>query len=209
MPAVWAMVWKLLQWPLVFLLVSTAVGLIYYFAPDAEQDGRAITPGSLLAATLLAGRRRSAAASTWSISATTTPPTARSVASSCCCSWFYPRRPGDCDGAEMNAEIEHAWPGAKRRARRCPVRRRRSDARQRARTESADQLDQLRMGPHPHSRDLRALRTALRSESAPCSVSSFYFFLYPSTVSPLFWRSQKTFVTCTACGASGGRGARA
>ena len=30
--------WKILQWPLAFLLVATAVGLVYYFAPDAEQD---------------------------------------------------------------------------------------------------------------------------------------------------------------------------
>src|SRR5687768_1461304 len=36
--AVFEWTWKILQWPLAFLLVSTAVGLVYYFAPDAEQD---------------------------------------------------------------------------------------------------------------------------------------------------------------------------
>jgi membrane protein len=42
------MTWKILQWPLAFLLVSTAVGLVYYFAPDAEQDWVWITPGAIL-----------------------------------------------------------------------------------------------------------------------------------------------------------------
>ena len=37
--------WKILQWPLVFALVATAVALVYYFAPDAEQDWIWITPG--------------------------------------------------------------------------------------------------------------------------------------------------------------------
>jgi membrane protein len=32
--------WLVLQWPLVFALVATAIGLVYYFAPDAEQDWR-------------------------------------------------------------------------------------------------------------------------------------------------------------------------
>ena len=40
--------WKILQWPLVFWLVSTAVGLVYYFAPDAEQDWVWITPGAVI-----------------------------------------------------------------------------------------------------------------------------------------------------------------
>src|SRR5687768_16633769 len=44
--------WKILQWPVAFALVVTGIGLIYYFAPDAEQDFTWITPGSLIAATL-------------------------------------------------------------------------------------------------------------------------------------------------------------
>lgn len=40
--------WKILQWPLAFFLVCTAVGLVYYFAPDAEQDWVWITPGAVL-----------------------------------------------------------------------------------------------------------------------------------------------------------------
>src|SRR4051812_23110199 len=30
--------WKVLQWPIAFLLVSTGFGLVYYYAPDAEQE---------------------------------------------------------------------------------------------------------------------------------------------------------------------------
>lgn len=37
--AVFEWTWKILHWPLVFFLVSTAVGLAYYFAPDAEGLG--------------------------------------------------------------------------------------------------------------------------------------------------------------------------
>src|SRR5689334_4397250 len=41
--------WKILQWPVVFILVSVAVALVYYFAPDADQDWIWITPGSIFA----------------------------------------------------------------------------------------------------------------------------------------------------------------
>lgn len=44
--------WKIAQWPLVFVLVATALALLYYFAPDAEQDWVWITPGSVLATSL-------------------------------------------------------------------------------------------------------------------------------------------------------------
>jgi membrane protein len=44
-----ASVWAVAQWPIVFLLVAFGVALIYYFAPDADQDWAFITPGSALA----------------------------------------------------------------------------------------------------------------------------------------------------------------
>jgi len=47
---VWS--WKIGQWPLAFLLVSTGFGLIYYFAPDAEQEWAWITPGAIAATAL-------------------------------------------------------------------------------------------------------------------------------------------------------------
>jgi len=44
--------WWILQWPVAFVLVATAIGLVYYFAPDAVQDWIWITPGSILATVL-------------------------------------------------------------------------------------------------------------------------------------------------------------
>jgi membrane protein len=44
--------WKILQWPVVFLLASTGFGFVYYFAPDAEQEWAWITPGALVATVL-------------------------------------------------------------------------------------------------------------------------------------------------------------
>ena len=46
------MAWKVLQWPVVFLLASTGFGVVYYFAPDAEQEWVWITPGALTATAL-------------------------------------------------------------------------------------------------------------------------------------------------------------
>jgi membrane protein len=45
-------VWLILQWPLAFALVATAIGLLYYFGPDADQDWAWITPGAVAATAL-------------------------------------------------------------------------------------------------------------------------------------------------------------
>ena len=47
-----ALTWKIAQWPIAFALVVTGIGLVYYFAPDAEQDWAWITPGAVLATVL-------------------------------------------------------------------------------------------------------------------------------------------------------------
>lgn len=49
-PFEWA--WFALQWPLVFLFVATAIGLVYYFAPDGERRLGWIAPGALAATVL-------------------------------------------------------------------------------------------------------------------------------------------------------------
>jgi membrane protein len=43
------MAWTILQWPVVFLFMLFAIGMVYYFAPSVEQDWRWLTPGSLFA----------------------------------------------------------------------------------------------------------------------------------------------------------------
>jgi len=47
-----ATAWTIVQWPIVFLLVTFGVALTYYFAPDLDQDWAFITPGSALATVL-------------------------------------------------------------------------------------------------------------------------------------------------------------
>jgi membrane protein len=41
--------WWILQWPVVLALVATGIAIVYFFAPDAEQEWVLITPGSILA----------------------------------------------------------------------------------------------------------------------------------------------------------------
>jgi membrane protein len=45
-------VWAVVEWPLVFGLVVTALGWVYYFAPDVRRRRAWFTPGAV-AATLL------------------------------------------------------------------------------------------------------------------------------------------------------------
>src|ERR1700730_3144057 len=44
--------WKILQWPIVFLVISLGFGLVYYLAPDVEQLWPWIVPGSRFATIL-------------------------------------------------------------------------------------------------------------------------------------------------------------
>jgi len=41
-------VWKIVQWPVAFFFVLVAFALIYFWGPDAEQEWKWITPGSLV-----------------------------------------------------------------------------------------------------------------------------------------------------------------
>src|SRR5918994_3289371 len=47
--SVFATLWRIVQWPVVALVVLFAFALIYYFAPAAKQRFRWISPGSVLA----------------------------------------------------------------------------------------------------------------------------------------------------------------
>jgi membrane protein len=104
--------WLVLQWPLVFMLVATGLGLIYYFGPDAEQDWAWITPGAV-AGTVL-----------WLVAslvlklyvANFTDYNAAYGAVGgviVLMLWFYVSGLAILAGAEMNAEIEHASPYGK------------------------------------------------------------------------------------------------
>jgi len=102
-----AWTWTIVQWPIVFLLVTLAVALVYYYAPDAVQEWIWITPGSVLATTLwllislgfkfyvahFAGYNATYGAIGGVIVTML---------------WFYLSALAVLVGAELNAEIEHA-----------------------------------------------------------------------------------------------------
>lgn len=104
--------WKIVMWPLVFLLVTTAIALVYYFAPDAEQDWVWITPGSVLATTLwllvsLGLKYYLAKAGDYNETYGTIGGVMVLML------WFYLSGLAILIGAELNAEIEHASPYGK------------------------------------------------------------------------------------------------
>lgn len=104
--------WKVVQWPVVFLLISTAIALVYYFAPDAEQDWIWITPGSVLAAALwIAGSLGFRFYLTNFGDYNETYGAIGGVM--VLLLWFYVSGMALLIGAELNAEIEHASPYGK------------------------------------------------------------------------------------------------
>ena len=111
--------WKILQWPLVFALVTTAIAMVYYFAPDAEQDWVWITPGSILATTLwilisLGFKLYLARFGTYNETYGTIGGVMVLLL------WFYLSGIALLIGAEMNAEIEHASPYGKEPGEKVP-----------------------------------------------------------------------------------------
>jgi membrane protein len=113
----WA--WWILQWPVVFAFVATAIAVIYYFAPDVEQDWIWITPGSILATGLWIGislalklyyqMMPNANAAYGTIGGVMV-----------LMLWFYVSGLALLLGAELNAEIEHASPYGKDPGERVP-----------------------------------------------------------------------------------------
>ena len=111
--------WWVLQWPVVFALVASAIGLVYYFAPDVEQDWVWITPGSVLATGLWL------AVSLALKLYYTIVPNANAAYGTIggimvLMLWFYLSGMALLLGAEMNAEIEHASPYGKDPGERVP-----------------------------------------------------------------------------------------
>jgi membrane protein len=111
--------WWILQWPVAFALIVTAVGLVYYFAPDAEQEWVWITPGSVVATVL------------WLIVSValklyyTLVPNANATYGAIggvmvLMLWFYCSGLALLMGAELNSEIEHASPYGKSPGERVP-----------------------------------------------------------------------------------------
>ena len=106
----WA--WKILQWPVIFVLIATAIALVYYFAPDAEQDWIWITPGSVLATLLWIGA--SLGFKIYLANFSSYNETYGAIGGvMVLLLWFYVSGIALLVGAELNAEIEHASPYGK------------------------------------------------------------------------------------------------
>lgn len=104
--------WNILQWPVIFALVATAIAMVYYFAPDAEQHWVWITPGSVLA-TLLWIIASFAVSYYVSNFGGYTETYGVIGAVMVLMLWFYASGIAILVGAELNAEIEHASPYGK------------------------------------------------------------------------------------------------
>jgi membrane protein len=125
--AVFEWTWNILQWPLAFLLVSTGVGLVYYFAPDAEQDWVWITPGAVLGTLLwviVSLIFKFYVANFADYNATYGAVGGVIVL----LLWFYISGLAILVGAEMNAEIEHASPWGKNSGEKVPGQKKRIGA---------------------------------------------------------------------------------
>lgn len=117
--AAFKVLWAVLQWPVVFAVVATGIGIIYYFAPDAEQEWVWITPGSIVAT--LAWVLVSIGLKlyiTYFGNYNETYGTIGGVI--VLLTWFYLTGISILFGAEFNAEIEHASPYGKSTGEKAP-----------------------------------------------------------------------------------------
>lgn len=107
-----ASTWNVLRWPIALILVAVCISLVFYFAPDAEQDWEWITPGAVVATVL------------WLIASLGFKFYLANFANYnesygslggviVLMLWFYISALAVLTGAEMNAEIEHASPHGK------------------------------------------------------------------------------------------------
>jgi membrane protein len=108
--------WRVIQWPVVLLLIVFAVDLVYYFAPNADTRWVWLTPGSLLATGL------------WLVASTGFKVYVQSFSNFAAVYgaiggvvvlmlWFYLSGFALLVGAELNAEIDRAlqsWTGPAR-----------------------------------------------------------------------------------------------
>ncbi len=104
--------WLILQWPVALALVATALGLVFYFGPDAEQDWAWITPGALIGAVLwllvsLATKVYVANFSDYNAAYGSVGGVMVLLL------WLYLSGVAVLVAAELNAEIEHASPYGK------------------------------------------------------------------------------------------------
>jgi membrane protein len=115
--------WKILQWPVVFALITVAIATVNYFAPDAEQDWTWVTPGSVLATALwlIASLGFKFYLANFADYNATYGSLGGVIVLML---WFYVSGLAILVGAEMNAEIEHASPYGKDPGEKVPGQKR-------------------------------------------------------------------------------------
>jgi membrane protein len=120
--------WKILQWPLAFALIATALAILNYFGPDADQDWAWISPGAVLATALWL--LASLAFKFYLANFADYNATYGSLGGVIVLMlWFYITGTAILVGAEMNAEIEHASPHGKEPGEKVPGEKKKLGAR--------------------------------------------------------------------------------
>jgi len=105
----WKWVWNLLRWPAAFALVAFGIGLVYNYAPDADQDWLWVTPGAIVATVLWLAA--SVAFKFYIATFTDYEGSYGAVGGIIILLlWLYLSGLGILVGAELNAELEHATP---------------------------------------------------------------------------------------------------
>lgn len=117
--AVFVWSWQILQWPIAFALVVVGIGIVYYFAPDAERMWVWLTPGTLVATILwLVG---SLVFRWYAVNYASYEATYGAIGGVILLLlWFYLSGLVIVIGAEINAEIEHASAWAKAPGEKVP-----------------------------------------------------------------------------------------
>ena len=111
--------WKILQWPVIFMLVAAAVTIVYYFAPDVRQEWVWLTPGSVLTTVVWLGA--SLGFKFYIASLASYTETYGAIGGVMVLMlWFYLSGLILLIGAELNAEIEHSSPEGKSDGERVP-----------------------------------------------------------------------------------------
>jgi len=115
--------WLMLQWPVALALVALALGVVFYFGPDADQDWAWITPGAVVGAVLWLFV--SLATKLYVANFTDYNAAYGSVGGVMVVMlWMYVSSIAILVAAELNAEIEHASPHGKKPGQKTPEGRR-------------------------------------------------------------------------------------
>jgi membrane protein len=164
--SVFTWTWTILQWPVVFALVATAIAVVYYYAPDVEQDWVWITPGSVVATVLWLAV--SLALKVYYQVMPGANATYGAIGGIMVLMlWFYCSGLAMLLGAEMNAEIEHASPIGKDPGERVPGEKKIVGARAERIYEEKRAKGEMPIRPIPDALNCDIDRAATVPEPAP------------------------------------------